>query len=115
MATGKEGVLREVARGELLLLGNPHASYPGCQVHTAFAHPRMKVEKWPRVTKLGKMVWASAYCLVAWLSLELLDMTLLGLPWHTVLTSGDTCPKVPSLELGHCEFISPHQSMAPAM
>lgn len=32
MATGKEGVLREVARGELLLLGNPHASYPGCQV-----------------------------------------------------------------------------------
>lgn len=49
MATGKEGVLREVARRELLLLGNPHASYPGCQVHTTFAHPRMRVEKCPRV------------------------------------------------------------------
>lgn len=31
------------------------------------------------------------------------------------LTSGDTCPKMPSLGLVHCEFIRPHQSVAPVV
>lgn len=84
MVTGEEGALREVASGELLLLGNLHTSHLG---HTTLVHHRMRVERWPRVMELGKRDWASACCLVTQLSLELMGMTKLGPPRYTVMVS----------------------------